>query len=206
MKIFTGATDSAVPCAMLINLAQQMVDLLPSATPDVSLKFVFFDGEEAFKQWSSTDSIYGARHLAKILEQQISIQYNENVNELHRMDLLVLLDLLGAPDPKFYSYFSETERWYLRLSDAEERLAEMGQLKGHSQWTYFARKSLNANIQDDHIPFLQRAVHVLHIIPSPFPDFWHTPEDNRKNINMHTIENLNKIFRVFVTEYLHVKV
>lgn len=32
---------------------------------DVSLAFLFFDGEEAFKTWSATDSIYGARHLAK---------------------------------------------------------------------------------------------------------------------------------------------
>ena len=32
---------------------------------DVSLQFVFFDGEEAFVDWTSTDSIYGARHLAE---------------------------------------------------------------------------------------------------------------------------------------------
>jgi hypothetical protein len=26
---------------------------------------IFFDGEEAFKEWTATDSIYGARHLAQ---------------------------------------------------------------------------------------------------------------------------------------------
>jgi len=26
---------------------------------------VFFDGEEAFVKWTNTDSLYGARHLAK---------------------------------------------------------------------------------------------------------------------------------------------
>lgn len=26
---------------------------------------VFFDGEEAFEQWTKTDSLYGARHLAQ---------------------------------------------------------------------------------------------------------------------------------------------
>lgn len=30
----------------------------------VSLRFLFLDGEEAFKDWTETDSIYGARHLA----------------------------------------------------------------------------------------------------------------------------------------------
>ena len=30
----------------------------------MTLQFVFFDGEEAFEEWTETDSIYGARHLA----------------------------------------------------------------------------------------------------------------------------------------------
>jgi len=37
---------------------------LPNAL-DVALELIFFDGEEAFVQWTATDSIYGARHLAK---------------------------------------------------------------------------------------------------------------------------------------------
>lgn len=32
---------------------------------DVSLMFIFFDGEEAFEEWGPNDSIYGAKHLAK---------------------------------------------------------------------------------------------------------------------------------------------
>lgn len=28
---------------------------------DVTLQLIFFDGEEAFKDWTATDSIYGAR-------------------------------------------------------------------------------------------------------------------------------------------------
>ena len=30
----------------------------------VSLRLIFFDGEEAFQQWTATDSLYGSRHLA----------------------------------------------------------------------------------------------------------------------------------------------
>ena len=37
---------------------------------EVTLQFVFFDGEEAFKRWTSTDSIYGSRHLAGTWEQE----------------------------------------------------------------------------------------------------------------------------------------
>lgn len=32
---------------------------------DVSLQLVFFDGEEAFRDWTATDSLYGSRHLAQ---------------------------------------------------------------------------------------------------------------------------------------------
>lgn len=35
----------------------------------VSLKLIFFDGEEAFNKWGPTDSIYGAKNLAKKLAQ-----------------------------------------------------------------------------------------------------------------------------------------
>ena len=31
---------------------------------DMTLQLVFFDGEEAFKDWTDTDSIYGARYVA----------------------------------------------------------------------------------------------------------------------------------------------
>lgn len=47
-------------------------------------------------------------------------------------------------------------------------------------------------------------VPILHIIPSPFPKVWHKVSDDRTAIDVNTIENLNKIFRVFVAEYLHV--
>lgn len=31
---------------------------------EVTLQLLFLDGEEAFGEWSATDSLYGARHLA----------------------------------------------------------------------------------------------------------------------------------------------
>lgn len=48
-------------------------------------------------------------------------------------------------------------------------------------------------------------VHVLHLIPSPFPTVWHTFDDNEQNLDRATIQNLNKILQVFVLEYLNVR-
>lgn len=65
---FLGASDSAVPCAMLIDMAEALHERLlarsATATAQLSLKLIFFDGEEAFDQWTDTDSLYGSRHLA----------------------------------------------------------------------------------------------------------------------------------------------
>lgn len=74
MRQFVGATDSAMPCAMMLDLAEILDPLLNSRLErlengleddedisETTLQLVFFDGEEAFKDWTATDSIYGAR-------------------------------------------------------------------------------------------------------------------------------------------------
>lgn len=33
----------------------------------MTLQLVFFDGEEAFEEWTETDSLYGSRHLAELM-------------------------------------------------------------------------------------------------------------------------------------------
>lgn len=63
---FIGATDSAIPCGILMHIAETMNDILEDASfnyrqTDKSLQMIFFDGEEAFKEWGPKDSIYGAR-------------------------------------------------------------------------------------------------------------------------------------------------
>jgi len=202
---FVGAIDSAVPCAMLISLARDLapkLDEYKKMGKDVSLQFIFFDGEEAFRSWTSRDSIYGARHLA---QKWNSLSYpektNDGSNHLHRMDLLVLLDLLGTPNPKFLSYISSGDRWFKHAADIELRLrnANLLSTKGPN---FFSFDFAAGGIEDDHIPFMQRGVPILHIIPSPFPSVWHKDSDNKAALDYPTIDDLNKIFRVFVSEYL----
>lgn len=71
---FIGATDSAVPVAVLMHVAKsidryltQMHDEMDAlgegGTPemDMGVQILLLDGEEAFVSWSDTDSLYGAR-------------------------------------------------------------------------------------------------------------------------------------------------
>lgn len=53
---------------------------------DISLMLIFFDGEEAFKEWGPKDSIYGARHLADVWHNNhINYTQGENVSELDKI-------------------------------------------------------------------------------------------------------------------------
>ena len=56
--------DLAETLDPLLNKRQQRLEDGEEDDEDVAqttLQLVFFDGEEAFKEWSDTDSIYGAR-------------------------------------------------------------------------------------------------------------------------------------------------
>lgn len=86
----------------MLNLIYTLREYLDKVkNNNLSLKLLFLDGEEAFISWGPDDSIYGAKHLAKKMNQ----------SDLEKIDIFVLLDLLGTPNPKFYSYFQNTYRW-----------------------------------------------------------------------------------------------
>ncbi|XP_036922731.1 glutaminyl-peptide cyclotransferase [Sturnira hondurensis] len=207
-RVFVGATDSAVPCAMMLELARaldkQLLSLKNVSKPDLSLQLIFFDGEEAFLHWSPQDSLYGSRHLAAKMASTPHPPGARGTNQLHGMDLLVLLDLIGASSPTFPNFFPNSARWFYRLQAIEHELHELGLLKDHSlERQYFQNHGYGGVIQDDHIPFLRKGVPILHLIAFPFPEVWHTMDDNEENLDETTIDNLNKIIQVFVLEYLH---
>ncbi|CAI2184186.1 3923_t:CDS:2 [Funneliformis geosporum] len=202
---FVGATDSAVPCAMLMELAYSLDKYLDKRKQeDATLQIIFFDGEEAFKYWTHDDSIYGSRHLAAKWEDtyiiDIESPQNKGKNMLSGIDVLILLDLLGASRPTLNNYFTTTSWMFSQLIQIESRLTTNNLIKLPGSVTssskdgkfeikenniddsledhesYFNQYSMNTyqpHIEDDHIPFLMRGVPVLHIIPSPFPIVWH---------------------------------
>ncbi|XP_053952621.1 glutaminyl-peptide cyclotransferase-like [Anastrepha ludens] len=196
---FVAAIDSAVPCAILLNTAKTLSKFFQGkfkARRDIGLMLIFFDGEEAIKEWSETDSLYGSRHLANKLS---NIRSGSRRN-IDRIEVLVLLDLIGAANTKFYSFYPNTYGLHHTLSEIELSLSAAGQLEGRN--LIFMKRPTSGLVDDDHKPFLQRNVPVLHLIPREFPPQWHTPNDNAANLHWPSIRNFNKIFRAFVYEYL----
>ncbi|KAL0075051.1 glutaminyl-peptide cyclotransferase, isoform CRA_b [Phycomyces blakesleeanus] len=217
---FIGATDSAVPCAILMDIATTLDKQLSQSyeTDDTTLQIIFFDGEEAFVSWTAEDSVYGARHLAQNWENSVEMTGSSGNNRwikgntrLGAIDMLILLDLLGTPNPIFADFYRSSSWAFKQLVVLEERLGNLGLFESHSKdnqelkpmfnpdsvFTFTSRPPL-----DDHLPFIHRGVSILHIIPTVFPSVWHNPMDNADCVDPATVEKFAILFRSFVAEYL----
>uniref|UniRef100_A0A8C4RDN5 glutaminyl-peptide cyclotransferase n=1 Tax=Erpetoichthys calabaricus TaxID=27687 RepID=A0A8C4RDN5_ERPCA len=203
-RVFIGASDSAVPCAMLLELVTALDAELRTFKQQrlpLTLQLVFFDGEEAFSEWTPTDSLYGSRHLAGRMAKTKHPSGAVDTTLLDSIDLFVLLDLIGSPDPLFVNHFDNTVHWFDRL--VLKRLHRLGLLSSHpSEQTYFRKDFYLGPVEDDHVPFLKKGVPVLHLISTPFPPVWHTMDDTEDRLHAPTVDNLTRIMAVFIAEYL----
>ena len=57
-------------------------------------------------------------------------------------------------------------------------------------------------IIDDHIPFMERGVEVLHLIPASFPSIWHTIHDDGAHLDLDTVEDWAILVAAFVAEWM----
>ncbi|KAF2863285.1 glutaminyl-peptide cyclotransferase [Piedraia hortae CBS 480.64] len=222
-KGFIGATDSAVPCAILLHAARTLDEALTrrwaameadgsanhlDAEPQ-GVQLIFLDGEEAFATWTHTDSIYGARALAEEWETTIHPAMSTFRNPLCSISLFVLLDLLGAVDPVVPSYFKTTHWAYAQMASVETRLRALKRLKSSPKAPFLPEAGktnddawMGGFIEDDHLPFLARGVDILHIIPSPFPRVWHTIDDDAKHLDLDVSNDWAVITTAFAAEWL----
>ena len=203
---FLGATDSALPCALLIDLASSLNELLKqSITPDSeeTLQLIFLDGEEAFVDWTSTDSIYGARQLSGAFQNTDLLATGSGRSALSSISTFVLLDLLGARGSTVYMYPQTTDKTaYNLMVRVETALKTRRVIPKYT--TYFSTQTSHVYIEDDHVPFLKKGVPVLHAISHPFPPVWHTLRDDLTALDRLTVKHLQKLFQVFVCRRLGV--
>ena len=194
---FIGATDSAVPCAIMLYVARTLAPQMLRNGRGVQL--IFFDGEEAVNDWTDTDSIYGARHLAARLDKEPAglPTVANHKTRLQSIDMFVLLDLLGTSDASVPSFFRSTDWAYQALASIE--VAVHGSSRVFSNQAAF---HMAGQIGDDHMPFLQRGTDILHVIPVPFPRVWHTMEDDASALDQSVVDDLARIFALFTAEAL----
>ena len=151
---FVGANDGGSSTAFLLEMAR----VLAHRKNKLTYWLVFFDGEEALKQWSPSDSLYGSRHLAEKLAGD---------GTLKRVKALILVDMVADRHLNILRESNSTP-W---LSDLVFNTAtQLGYGRSFSGGTF--------PVEDDHLPFLREGVPAVDIIDlTPFTSYHHTEQD-----------------------------
>lgn len=125
--------------------------------------------------------------------------------------MFVLLDLLGSVNPQVPSYFLTTHWAYRAMASIESRMRKLGILETEPARPFLPESDKASNqfgrtfIDDDHKPFMQRGVDVLHLIPSPFPKVWHLMEDDGEHLDLPTVRDWARITTAFVVEWMDIQ-
>lgn len=160
---FVGASDGGSSTAALLELARVLKD-----TPhQFTIELLFLDGEEAFVEWSETDSTYGSRHY---------VQAAQSDGTLRSLRALILLDMIGDRDLNIRREDNSTP-WLTEIIWSTARRL------GHSR--HFLADSMP--IEDDHLPFLKAGVAAVDIIDLDYPH-WHTATDTLDNVSAKSLQ------------------
>jgi Zn-dependent M28 family amino/carboxypeptidase len=165
---FVGANDGGSSSAILLEYANQ---LRGKKRDGYSLWLVWTDGEEAVRQWSETDSLYGTRHLAEKWEKD---------GTLKKIKALFVMDMIGDADLNIEKE-TNAPPW---LTDLVYQAAERGGVQSH----FYARA---AAIEDDHLPFVKRGVPSIDIIDLDYGYnnvFHHTAQDTLDKLSPRSLE------------------
>jgi glutaminyl-peptide cyclotransferase len=169
---FVGADDPGSSIGVMLELAR----ILCAKHGKYAVWIAFFDGEEAMKAWSNTDSRYGSRQMAARFAAS---------GDNPRIRAFLLADLVGSRSLHFMR--DPTTPW---LTDLVWRTAAR---LGYAN--VFVNES--AAMQDDHNSFESRKVPVVDVIDldrgGDVP-FWHTAEDSMGQISARSLAITGHVF------------
>lgn len=162
---FVGANDGGSTTAWMIEMARALGPTREGRT----VWLIWFDGEEAFKEWSSSDSLYGSREMVRHLRK---------TKEFADLDVLINVDMIGDC---YLGIFRDAgaPSW---LSNAVwKSAAELG----HGR--HFLAES--RIIEDDHMPFRLAGKPAMNLIDYEYggsqlehSNTWHTPNDTIERV------------------------
>lgn len=171
---FVGANDGGSSTGLLLEMAH----VLARQTRVDDVYLVWFDGEEAFGEWSATDSLYGSRHLAERWRKD---------KTLGRIKALINVDMIGD---KNLDIKQETNSSAALRKLVWSTAAELG------YQAYFIHDTLAT--EDDHMPFLKLGVPALDLIDFNYPP-WHTDQDTIDKVGAQSLEIVGTV----VLEVIH---
>jgi glutaminyl-peptide cyclotransferase len=170
---YVGANDGGSSTAILLELANQ---LRGKKREGYSVWLLWTDGEEAVKNWTATDSLYGTRHLADKWQQD---------GTLKKIKAFLLADMIGDADLNV-DRDSNSTPW---LEDTVYQAATQLGFQSH----FFAR---TIPVEDDHLPFVERGVPCADLIDLDYGYanvFHHTPQDTLDKLSPKSIEIVGSV-------------
>jgi glutaminyl-peptide cyclotransferase len=151
---FVGANDGGSSAALLLELAREFHGRKHALT----YWLVFFDGEEAVREWTATDSVYGSRHLVQKLSSD---------GELARIEAMILVDMIGDSHLVIDREANSTPWLTDAVFTAAHRLGYRTEFRDSPM-----------SVADDHIPFVNAGVAAVDLIDfNPEDGYWHTARD-----------------------------
>src|SRR5690242_20295583 len=164
---FVGANDGGSSTGLLMEMARVLA-LNPILAKKIEL--VFFDGEEAFENFTASDGLYGSRHFAS--------QLGESAKNFRGG---ILFDMIG--DKSLQVTLSPNSPVDL----ARNIFAAADALGQRTHFTYF-----RDDITDDHTPLNEIGIPVIDLIDFDFPP-WHTAGDTLDKISAESMEIVGRV-------------
>lgn len=159
---FVGANDGASSTGTLIA----MIEALKNNPPPVTVRFVFFDGEECFFQYGDGDGLHGSKRYAKQLLER---------GEVKKCRAMILLDMIGDKDLCLTLPLDTPPT----LADAVKQCA--ASLDGADKVRFW-----HSAVLDDHVPFQDLGIPSVNLIDfefGPHNIYWHTTEDTIEKLS-----------------------
>jgi glutaminyl-peptide cyclotransferase len=171
---FVGANDPAASVGTLLEIGRVLGSL--PIKPKVTVKLVFFDGEEAFCEgWSecgdaeNPDNTYGSRHYVSQLKAK---------KEIADTYALILLDMIGYKRLEL-GRDSTSSRWL------QDLVWETGRELGHGKIFIDRDEGVGG---DDHEPFMRAGIDAVDIIQLTSYPHWHRADDTIDKISAQSMK------------------
>ena len=172
---FVGANDGGSSTGLLLELGR-VIGGRPNMARQIEL--VFFDGEEAYENFSETDGLYGSRYFAKQLEADGGKQFRGGI----------LFDMIGdrslditlpadSPPAMVRDVFAAAEALKLR--------------------NYFSY--LDRGLIDDHAPLNAIRIPTIDIIDFDYA-WWHTADDTLDKISAQSLKITGSVALYYLSE------
>jgi hypothetical protein len=174
---FVGANDGGSSTGLLLELARVLAQQPPLAK---KIELVFFDGEEAFENFSNTDGIYGSRHFAHELRQDGSAKSFRGG---------ILFDMVG--DRSLDITFPPNSP----IKITRDIFASADALKLRNYFTYF-----DQDVTDDHSPLNAVGIPVVDVIDFHYPP-WHTADDTMDKISAQSLQIVGSVAAYYLSEF-----